>query len=159
MEVFSAISGETLAFWDVDEIEGKSAKAMKQLLRIQLGISRFRQQFLLQDSSRAIPDDELLAALPAMKIQLVLLEFEQTEGGRAVQEMISACRSNRADELEHLLQLPRNPDLRDEAGNRPLHHAAEIGHLKSVLMKAGVHNKNQGHKQRMVSPLRLLEAI
>eukprot|EP00438_Fugacium_kawagutii_P021655 Skav223783 [mRNA] locus=scaffold575:157007:163820:+ [translate_table: standard] len=44
--------------------------------------------------------------------------------------MISACTENQADELENLLQGPINPDLTDEHGRTPLHHAARNGHLK-----------------------------
>eukprot|EP00438_Fugacium_kawagutii_P008619 Skav221652 [mRNA] locus=scaffold1750:56267:71783:+ [translate_table: standard] len=57
-----------------DEVEGKSAKEEKQLLALQLGVSRFRQQLLVEDGSREIPDAEVLGA-SAQKVQLVLLEL------------------------------------------------------------------------------------
>eukprot|EP00438_Fugacium_kawagutii_P009506 Skav209382 [mRNA] locus=scaffold3334:6755:8099:- [translate_table: standard] len=130
MEVCSAISGETLAFGEEDEFEGKSARTVKQFLATQLGISRFRQRLVVEDDSKPILDDDVLASLPSMKIQLVVLAFEQTEGSSAVNQMISACEDNRADKLENLLQCPRNPDLTDELGRTPLYHAAGHGHLK-----------------------------
>lgn len=36
--------------------------------------------------------------------------------------------------LERLLQHPRNPNVRDTAGDTPLHHAAEEGHVESMLL-------------------------
>eukprot|EP00438_Fugacium_kawagutii_P023186 Skav215296 [mRNA] locus=scaffold6542:15802:16731:+ [translate_table: standard] len=133
MEVCSAISGEPLTFCNADEFDG-SAKAVKQLLRTRLGIPRFRQRLLVEDGSRVISDDDVLAAVPPVKIQLVLLEFEQIEVGSAAQEIMSACRDNRADTLEDWLRRPINPDLSDEQGRRPLHHAAQNGCLKPIKL-------------------------
>ena len=42
MEVRSAVSGETLAFLDPDEFEGKSAKSVKQCLSAKVIVTRFR---------------------------------------------------------------------------------------------------------------------
>eukprot|EP00438_Fugacium_kawagutii_P033643 Skav204040 [mRNA] locus=scaffold3:108692:109762:- [translate_table: standard] len=138
MEVRSAISGEALALYDADEFDGKSAKVLKQLLASRLGICRFRQRLLVEDSSRAIQDDELLTAstrVKIVKIQLVLLEYEQAEGDTAVEQMFSACIDNQADRLEDLLQRPINPnDLKDPLGSTPLHCAASLGHLELVQL-------------------------
>jgi hypothetical protein len=61
MEVCSAVSGETLAFFDVDAFQGKSAKAVKQSLAVQIGVPRFRQRLFREDSSDQIPDEEFLS--------------------------------------------------------------------------------------------------
>lgn len=44
MEICSAASGTTLAV--LEDVEGQTAKAVKQRLAIDLGISRFRQRML-----------------------------------------------------------------------------------------------------------------
>eukprot|EP00438_Fugacium_kawagutii_P026222 Skav209636 [mRNA] locus=scaffold2751:88952:96923:+ [translate_table: standard] len=149
-EVCSAILGERLALLNSDEFDAKSAKALKQLLASRLGISRFRQRLLVEDCSRAIPDDEVLIASVAsdpLKIQLVLLEYEQAEGDTAVDQMCYACDGNHADALEDLLQRPTNPNLKDCSGSAPLHYAAGNGHLELVqlLLEANA-NKDAGSK-------------
>lgn len=69
--VYSAVSGEVLAV--VDKYEGKTAKAIKQSVAAQMGVTRFRQRFFLEDGC-GIEDDEVLTSEP-VKIQLVLLDF------------------------------------------------------------------------------------
>ena len=58
MEVYSALSGETLAVLEGEEFLGKSVKAVKQSLAARVGFSRFRQRFLSEDGSRRIPEEE-----------------------------------------------------------------------------------------------------
>ena len=78
MEVCSAVSGETLAFFDVDAFQGKSAKAVKQSLAVQIGVPRFRQRLFREDSSDQIPDEEVFIST-SVKVQLVLVESEPFE--------------------------------------------------------------------------------
>ena len=132
MEVCSAVSGETLAFFDVDAFQGKSAKAVKQSLAVQIGVPRFRQRLFREDSSDQIPDEEVFIST-SVKVQLVLVEFEPFET-ETQPDMSSACRDNDAVALERLLQIPQNPDLKDVSGRGPLHHAAEQGHVKPVQL-------------------------
>ena len=70
------VSGERLAF--LDDVEGKSARVVKQSLAVQLGIPRFRQRVLVEDGSQEIPDEEVFAAAPG-KVLLVLLEFAEAD--------------------------------------------------------------------------------
>ena len=62
MEVCSAVTGGTLAFLDPDEVEGKSAKSVKQCLSAKIGVTRFGQKLLQggPDGSE-IQDDEVFA--------------------------------------------------------------------------------------------------
>ena len=63
MEVCSAVSGETLAFLDPEEFEGKSAK---------FGVTRFKQK-LLEEGSDGWRSQKMSQAF--VKVQLVILDF------------------------------------------------------------------------------------
>jgi hypothetical protein len=131
MEVFR-ISGETLAVLDSDEFEGKPAKAVKQALAAKVGISRFKQKFLVEDSFREIPDDEVFASAP-LKVQLVILDFWPQDAEQC-EKMVSASRDNDLGALEELLKCPRNPNEADQDGHTPLHHIAHMGHVSPALL-------------------------
>ena len=57
MEFFNPVSGDTVAFCEESQLEGKSGKAVKQFLAAVVGLPRFRQKLLVEDGSREIPDD------------------------------------------------------------------------------------------------------
>ena len=128
MEVCFLTSGETLTVLE-DELQGKTAKAVKKALAAKVGISRFKQRFFVEDGSE-IQDDEVLDPAP-LKIQLVVLEFWPTDD-EETQKMILASRDNDVVALEQLLQQPRNPNDANEDGKTPLFHAAEQGHVQLV---------------------------
>lgn len=67
--VHSAVSGEVLAV--VEDYEGKTAREMKRILAAKLGISRFRQRIMLDNSE--LQDDRILGDMA--KVQLLLLEL------------------------------------------------------------------------------------
>ena len=67
--VHSAVSGEVLAV--VEDYEGKTAREMKRILAAKLGITRFRQRIMLDNSE--LQDDTTLGEMA--KVQLLLLEF------------------------------------------------------------------------------------
>ena len=69
MEICSLVSGERLAV--LDDVEGTSARAVKQSLALQLGLPRFRQRVLVEDGSQEIADEEVFATAPG-KVLLVL---------------------------------------------------------------------------------------
>ena len=73
MEVAFLASGELLTVLDVDEVQGQSAKTVKQSLAAQVGVTRFRQKLFWEGGSE-IQDDEVFTSVP-VKIQLVVLEF------------------------------------------------------------------------------------
>jgi phage tail protein X len=60
MEVCFLASGERAALLDAAEFEGKTAKAVKQALAAEIGVSRFRQRLFLEGDAVEIPDDEVL---------------------------------------------------------------------------------------------------
>ena len=94
MEVCSAVTGGTLAFLDPDEVEGKSAKSVKQCLATRVGVTRFRQKLLADglDGSE-IPDDEVFAQA-SVKLQLVILDFWPPDEEQD-QQLISASMCER----------------------------------------------------------------
>ena len=135
MEVRSAASGATLALLDAAEVEGKSAREVKNALAGQLGVTRFRQK-LLSDDGRLIKDAEVFSG--TAKIQLVKLDFcpPDEEGHR---KMFNASASGDVTALGELLESPRNPDVTDHDGWTSLHYAALNGCVgpTRLLLEAG----------------------
>ena len=136
MEVCFLASGEKLTVLAPDEFEGKSAKAVKQVLAAKIDVTIFRQRLFSEDGSE-IPDDEIFASAPVM-LMIVILDFFQTDAEQT-RRMISASINNDLIELENLLKKPLNPNVRDESGMTPLHCAARRGHVESLqlLIEAG----------------------
>ena len=91
MEVCFLTSGETLTVLD-DELQGKTAKAVKKALAAKVGISRFKQHFFVDGGSHEIQDDEVLDPVP-VKIQLVVLEFWPPDD-EETKKIILASRDN-----------------------------------------------------------------
>ena len=136
MEVCFLTSGAELTVLAPDAFEGKTAKAVKQVLAVQIDVTVFRQRLFSEDGSE-IPDDEIFASAPVM-LMIVILDFFQTDA-QHTQRMISASINNDLIELESLLKKPLNPNVRGESGMTPLHCAAERGHVQSLqlLIEAG----------------------
>ena len=61
MEVYFLASGEKLAA--LAEFEGKTARAVKEALAKQVGVTRFRQRLFWEDGSEIV-DDEVFASPP-----------------------------------------------------------------------------------------------
>eukprot|EP00435_Cladocopium_sp_Y103_P045018 s622_g12.t2 len=129
-------SGEKLTVLDQDAVDGKNAKAVKQILSAKVGATRFRQRLYLEGGS-AIPDDEVFAPGP-LKVYLVVLNFLPLDA-EEYDQIKPLCRNNDWLALEELLQKPLNPDVADKIGSKPLHHAAHQGHVESIrlLLEAG----------------------
>ena len=70
----------------------RQIKAVKQALAAKVGISRFKQRFVAEESFREIPDDEVFASAP-LRVQLVVQEFWPPDAEQT-QKMISASRDN-----------------------------------------------------------------
>ena len=137
MEVCFLASGEKLTVLAPDEFEGKSTKAVKQVLAAKIDVTIFRQRLFSEDGSE-IPDDEIFASAPGKLIMIVILDFFHTDAEQT-QRMISSSMNNDVIELESLLKKPLNPNVRGESGMTPLHCAAERGHVQSLqlLIEAG----------------------
>ena len=138
LEVLSAVSGESIAMFEDEEISDASVKALKQRLARKIGLPRFRLR-LLQDNC-PLDDDQTFAM---QVVQLVILEFlppdeEQDQG------IMVACEENDNALLEQQLNKPRSPNFRDAEDFTPLYVAASRGSLKCVrlLLEAGA--KDQG---------------
>eukprot|EP00438_Fugacium_kawagutii_P003230 Skav223466 [mRNA] locus=scaffold2238:96705:97058:+ [translate_table: standard] len=72
------------------------------------------------------------------ELQLIVLDFWPADLQQD-QAMITACVNDDSGMLEKLLESPRDPNVTDEEGETPLHHAAKSGHVKpgELLLEAG----------------------
>ena len=147
-EVLSAVTGESIAVFEEEEIADASVKALKQRLSQEIGIPRFRLR-LLHDNY-PLDDDQTLTL---QVVQLVKLEFlppdaEQDQG------IMAACEENDDKLLEQHLKMPRSPNFEDANQITPLYAAARNGSLKCVLLllEAGT-DKEQGNSGTGATPL------
>ena len=113
LEVLSAVTGESIAVFEEEDIAEGSVKSLKQLLAQEIGIPRFRLR-LLHDNY-PLDDDQTLTL---QVVQLVKLEFlppdaEQDRG------IIVACEENDDALLEQHLNQPRNPNFEDANQDTP----------------------------------------
>ncbi len=159
MEVCSAASGNMLAIVDEDAVQDKTAKSVKQFLAPQIGVSRFRQKFFVEDFSREIEDEEVFNAVP-LRIQLVKLEFLSPDIEQE-KKMLLAAKQGDSETLERLLQKLQNPNCADEGGKMPLHHAARGGHVEaiSLLLDAGSEKDVQDETGEGMTPLLLSSSL
>ena len=132
-----SLAGETLATFSADEVEGKRVHQLKAFLAKQIGATRFQQKWFA-DNHTELHDD---VVVPCCDVQLVVLPFVQAEDDD-MEQLVSACKQNRPDELVDLLQKPLNPEgaLEKPAFLRALHLAAETGHspIVQLLLEASV---------------------
>ena len=137
MEVCFLASGERAAVLDAAEFEGQTAKAVKQALAAEIGVTRFRQRLFLEGDACEVSDDDVFSSVP-VKLQLVVLEFCRPDVADD-ERMMSAARDNDTVGLEQLLKRPRSPNTTDRHGRTPLHHAAGQGHVEPMrlLLEAG----------------------
>ena len=75
----------------------------------------------MEDGFEEFSDDDTLSLAP-VKIKLLFSEFVPRFSRS--QQMISASGENDSVLLEELLPAPQDPNVVDECGNTPLHHAA-----------------------------------
>ena len=74
MEVCFLTSGAELTVL-ADEFEGKTAKAVKQVLAVKIDVTVFRQRLFSEDGSE-IADDAIFASAP-VKLMIVILDFSK----------------------------------------------------------------------------------
>eukprot|EP00435_Cladocopium_sp_Y103_P006907 s723_g2.t1 len=137
------LSSEVLTVLDSEEVEGKTALAVKQALVPKVGVSRFRQKLL--DGADEIPDDQVFTSAPA-RVQLVKLEFCPPDAEED-EKMLFAAICNDVVSLEHFLRCPRDPNITGEGCETPLHCAAESGHGEPVrlLLEAAAEVDRRGN--------------
>ena len=128
LRVFS-LTGETLATFSAEEVEGKSVKSLKTLVGKQIGV---RQKWLAEDHSELKDNDFATAS----DVQLVVLDFVQADAEKEVLKLADASQTNSLEQVEELLRKPLNPNALSEVfGPRSaLHLAAGEGHLEVVKL-------------------------
>ncbi|CAE7042169.1 ANKRD50 [Symbiodinium sp. CCMP2592] len=127
------LSGEELASLPLTELS--DVKALKQRLHQQHGLPpRFRQR-LLHDGN---PLDDDFQLDTEMDLQAVIAALNATSEKES-SELCEAAASGRVAQAEALLQLPMDPDARDEEGCTPLMRASKSGHadIAEMLLEAG----------------------
>ena len=146
LEVLSAVTGESIAVFEDEEIADRSVKALKQRLAQKIGLPRFRLR-LLQDNC-PLDNDQIFVT---QVVQLVIVEFQPPD---TEQSIMVACRQNDDKLLEQQLNIPRSPNFQDANHKTPLYVAASNGSLKCVLLllEAGA-NKDQGRTDNGSTPL------
>ena len=150
LEVLSAVTGESIAVFEDEEIADASVKALKQRLAEKIGLPRFRLR-LLHDHCPLDDDDDQTLTLQV--VQLVILEFLPPHK-KQNRRIILACEENDDALLEQQLNKPRTPNFQDANQITPLYAAARNGSLKCVLLllEAGA-NKDQGRTDTGSTPL------
>ena len=156
LEVLSAVTGESIAVFEDDEIADASVKALKQRLARKIGVPRFLLKLLQDnrplDDDQTFPlhDDQILTiqVVHLLKVQFLPPDGEQNQG------IMVACEGNDDKLLEQHLNKPRNPNFEDANQITPLFAAASNGNLKCVrlLLEAGA-NKDQGRTDNGATPL------
>ena len=135
MRITLATSGSEVAL-DVprDVLEGGTVKQLKQLLAQHLGHSRFCLRLIDQDGT-CLPNTKSVTDLD---LQLVLVAFAPVEGD-AVLKFVQACGAGDLEVVEHMLEMPHDPDL--SQGMPGLHLAAQSGRREVIelLLEAGAH--------------------
>ena len=109
MEVCFLASGERAALLDAAEFEGKTAKAVKQALAAEIGVSRLRQRLFLEGDASEIHDDDIFPSVP-LKVQLVVLEFCPPDVAEDEKLMVAA----RDNDTVGLEELPKRPQRSQE---------------------------------------------
>ena len=106
----------------------------------------------MEDGFEEFSDDDTLSLAP-VKIKLLFSEFVPRFSRS--QQMISASGENDSVLLEELLPAPQDPNVVDEYGNTPLHHAAENGHDKPVqlLLEANAEKDAGRHTDGLTNTL------
>ena len=123
LEVLSAVTGESIAVFEDEEIADASVKALKQRLAEKIGLPRFRLR-LLHDNY-PLDDDQTLTL---QVVQLVILEFLPPHK-KQNRRIILACEENDDALLEQHLNKPRTPNFQDANQITPLYAAARNGSL------------------------------
>jgi len=140
LRITSAFSGDIIAELPT-AVHLRSAVEVKQAVAAECGVPRFRQRLFLEDGSEL--EGENLSFLKPQTLELVILNFGLPDEEED-KELIEACRNEYETEVERLLLLPRNPNVRDQSwflpnGLTPLHFASQMGnlHLVGLLLEAG----------------------
>eukprot|EP00434_Breviolum_minutum_P031716 symbB.v1.2.028049.t1/scaffold2929.1/size67027/2 len=156
-EVVSAMTGESIAVFEQEELADASVKALKQRLAQWTGIPRFRLR-LLQDNCDNCPlhDDQTLTlgVVKLVKMKFLPPDMEQDR------EIMVACYENNDSVLEQQLNQPRSPNFEHANAETPLFAAASSGSLKCafLLLEAGA-DKDKGQPLHIAAYYGHLEVL
>ena len=137
VQVVSAFSDENLCVLHLPS--SSTVLDIKRHMQASHGINIFRQRLLVSPAGYQVEDQEVLAALPGIRLQLIRLEYadEDADGLRC---LLRSAGEGNAPEVERLLRLPLRPDCSQaEDGATALILASGNGHLEvaRLLWDAG----------------------
>ena len=147
LEVLLAVTGESIAEFEDQEIGGVPVKVFKQRLGRKLSLSRFRLRLLHND---ALLDDDQTLTLQV--IQLVVSDYLPRDEEQE-ERIMNACEENDQELLEQVLNQPRSPNFTAAlSAKTPLYVACAWGSVQciSLLVEA---NATIAHGCRNVTPL------
>jgi len=107
VQVVNALSGKSLCTLELPS-SGTVLDA-KRRVQAACGTNVFRQRLLLWPAGREVEDQEVLATLPGLRLQLVRVQYADADAA-AVGRLLQAAGEGAAPEVERLLRLPLQPD-------------------------------------------------
>ena len=128
VQVVSAFSDENLCVLDLPS--SSMVLDVKRHVQASHGITIFRQRLLVSPAGHQVEDQEVLAALPCLRLQLIRLEYDDDDAHGLC---CLFAGEGKAPEVERLLRLPLRPDCSQaKDGAMALVAASANGHLEVI---------------------------
>ena len=133
--VVSAFSDEILCTLQLPR--SSTVRDVKKHVQASQRINVFRQRLIVSPAGAQVEDNEVLATLPGLRLQLIRLEYADDDADRAG-HLLRAAGEGAAPEVESLLKLPLSLDG-SQRFKTPLIYASRRGHLQAMrlLCEAG----------------------
>ena len=136
VQVVNAFSDETLCVLDLPSFS--TVLDIKHHVQASQRVSIFCQRLLVSPEGYQVEDNEVLAALPGLRLQLIRLEYADDDAD-GLCCLLRAAGEGKAPEVERLLRLPLRPDCSRNKDATALTAPSQNGHLEvaRLLCEAG----------------------